>query len=37
VVLCEWIVEVEVKTGSIDVAVDVRGKARLGVISDGRQ
>ena len=35
--LCEWIVEVEVKTGSVDAAVDVRGKAGLGVVSDGGQ
>jgi hypothetical protein len=37
VVLCEWIVEVEVKMGSIDMAVDVRGKAGLGVVSDRGQ
>ena len=31
--LCERMVEV--KTGSVDAAVDVRGKAGLGVVSDG--
>ena len=33
--MCEQMVEVEVRTGSVDAAVDVRGKARLGMVSDG--
>jgi hypothetical protein len=36
-VLCEWIVKVEVKMRSVDAAVDVRGKAGLGMVSDGGQ
>ena len=35
--LRERMAEVEVKTGSVDAAVDVRGKAGLGVVSDGGQ
>ena len=36
--LRERMAEVEVKTGSVDAAVDVRGKVGLGVVSDeGRE
>ena len=35
--VCERMVGVEVRTGSVDAAVDVRGKAGLGVVSDGGQ
>ena len=31
---CKWMVEVKVKMGSVNVAVGVRGKAGLGVVSD---